>query len=132
MSNKGNKPIQPDWDAPLALTISANDIMQGVLDAPTMMVNFNSLISTDEDRQDLVAESANGTVSVRMAEREGGESVDFIVEIEVGNTFIYGAWTASFADGDAEYEFAKRKAEDAFIRAAALAGKRVRRGLIVE
>lgn len=137
-------PLQPDRDAPLTFKLSPAQIISAYLgEASSAYWGNDSHIRRELVVEALEAENAAGNIKVALAQTEYMESdsqgggapeigASFLCEIQIGDVFVAGEWPIDFTGaGDGSYKAAQEQAEAAFIKLAALAGRRVERKLVV-
>lgn len=126
-------PRKPDLDEPLPLVITPNEIFNACLYGSHVVdADFSTDVVPNVATEVLVAENKRTGNSARFARLNLAEFPQYVVELQIGNVFITGSWQWPAAEASqTEIEYCKEKAQNAFIQAAALIGKRVERGLII-
>lgn len=131
---------EPDWDAPVALNLTPAAIMN------TFFASADSVHTGWETCVDDTLVFAETTVVAdmsanhcRFVEQEYSDQDtpdeswhDWTVELQLGEVFLLAHWRARISGSPADWEWCAAEAERAFISAAALLGRRVRRGLVVD
>jgi curli biogenesis system outer membrane secretion channel CsgG len=126
-------PKKPDLHEPLPLVITPDEIFNTCLHgAHVADADFSSAVIPDVASEILIAENKKTGNAARFARLTLVEFLQYVVEVQIGNVFIFGSW--QWVEGEAsqvEVEYCREQARNAFIQAASLVGKRVERGLIV-
>lgn len=130
----------PSWESPLTLGLTPAAVLntffasaQSVHTAWRTCVDDTLIVGETT----IVAEmNANHCRFVEMeySDEESAEETwhDWTVELKIGEVFLLAHWRARVNGSPADWEWSANEAERAFINAAALLGRRVRRGLVIE
>ncbi len=132
--------VEPDWDTPLALTLTPAAVIHAVFwTADSVHTGWDSCIDAGLIVSDISAhDEATGNlcrlVKQEYVEHEASEVTwhDWAVELRIGETFVTGHWRTEDAGSLAHWEWCVAEAEKAFTKACILVGKRIRSGLVVE
>jgi len=130
----------PDWEAPLSLSLTPNAITHAVFSSATAVhTGWTSCVSKELVLSDFYAVDEGNGNYCRLAEQEFAEEGeddtvwrDWTVELRLGGIYVTGHWQIQATASMLDWEWCTREAETAFDRACVLLGKRVRRGLVVE
>jgi hypothetical protein len=134
---------QPDLATPLACGLTAEEIIDAVMrDCNDWGATYTT--SIDPNTFDIVNTVANdrtgfsvqvGCREVTMTDNDTGDeetTVTYLCELKINNVFVFGLWELNFTlSGHSEMEWAERAAEESFMRAATLIGKRTERQVVV-
>ena len=133
---------QPNIDTPLACGLTPGEIIAAVIRDPHQS-GAAFVTSIDPSTFDIINAVSNARTgfSVRVGYRE--ETITqpdnntellgtYLCELQIGTVFVYGVWNISITfGGESELEWAKNKADEAFLRGATLIGKRTERQIVV-
>ena len=133
---------QPSLDTPLPCGLTPAEIIAAVIRDPHESgAAYGTALNPETfDVMNLVSNERTG-FCVRVGYREetvtesDGSSQSYgtyLTELQIGTVYVSGAWNINinFA-GESELDWAKNKAEEAFMRAATLIGKRTERQIVV-
>lgn len=131
---------EPAWDAPLTVTLTPDTLMNTVfLSAESVHTGWESCV---EQRlvvaDNHVVEESSGN-HCRLAEQEYADDEqpedfwhDWTLELRIGEVYVIAHWRARSPGSPADWAWCAAEAENAFIQACTLIGRRVRRGILVD
>lgn len=130
---------EPDWDVPLALTLTPALVSHALLATATAVhTGRESCIDEGLVLSSLVALDEASNHYIRLVEQEFYEETepeavwhDWTVEIRIGAVLTTGHWQVPAGGPPGEWAWHAREAERAFERACVLIGRRVSRGLSI-
>ena len=130
----------PSWDSPLTITVTPAGLLNTVFaTAQSVHTAWRTCVDDSLVMAETTVVSEFGGNHCRFLEMEyADEEVaedtwhDWTVEMRVGDVFLLAHWRTRVNDSPSDWDWCAREAEDAFIQAAALLGRRVRRGLAIE
>lgn len=133
---------QPNFNAPLACGLTPAEIISAVMRDPddsgaffgtSIDPNTFDVVNTvDNDRTGFVVRVGYREETLVQPDNSEELLVTYICELQVGDVFVFGAWNINATLGGAsETEWAKNKAEEAFLRASTVIGKRTERQIVV-
>ncbi len=133
---------QPNIDTPLACGLTPAEIIAAVIRDPheSGAAYGTAIDPASFDTVNIVSNGRTGfCVRVGYCEEtitqpdDSTEAVGtYLCELQIGNVFVYGLWNINITfGGESELEWAKNKADEAFMRAATLIGKRTERQIVV-
>ena len=130
----------PSWDAPVAVTVTPAGLLNTIF-ASAQSVHTAWRTCVDDSMvlaETTVVSEFGGNhcrfVEMEYAEEENSEDTwhDWTVELRLAEIFLLAHWRARVNGSPADWDWCAREAENAFMHAAALLGRRVRRGLAIE
>ena len=133
---------QLDLATPLACGLTAEEIIDAVM-RDCNDWGATPATSIDPNTFDIIHTVANdrtgyavqvGCREITTTDETGDEetTVTYLCELQIANVFVFGLWELNFTlSGHSEMEWAERAAEEAFMRAATLIGKRTERQIVV-
>jgi hypothetical protein len=138
--NKDTTKEEPDWDAPLTISLTPAAILNTFFaSADSVHTGWETCIEDELIVAETTVVAESSANHCRFIEQEysdqdsGGESWhDWTVELQIGEVFLLAHWRARISASPADWEWCAAEAERAFTNAAALLGRRVRRGLVVD
>lgn len=137
-----SRPVQPDGAEVLANGLTCHEIGNVVLaTSASSMWAYHTIIDDDRLIERLVATNKRTGFSARYGQEEFrsdipnaqglfGTVTQFHCELHIGNVYIYGDWVVDNTS-DSDFDRAKKLAQESFIKAAAMIGKRVEHQLVV-
>jgi hypothetical protein len=139
MSEASNS-SEPDWDTPMALTLTPAAIIQAIFGmAHTVHTGWESCVDPSLTVTELNALDEQTDNHCRLVEQEYVEDQapdvtwhDWTVELKIGEIHVIGHWQAQVNASPSEWEWCAAEAERAFSSACLLLGRRVRKGLVIE
>ena len=131
---------EPDWDTPLAITLTPGLIIHAVMgSASAVHTGWSSCIDDTLVLTNQVAMDDQAGHYVRLVEQEFVEEEqpgtlwhDWTLEIRIGSVLTTGHWQFPSSAHPSEWDWNAREAARAFERACVLVGRRVRKTLSVE
>ncbi len=131
---------EPDWDTPLALTITPALLIHALMGtATTVHTGWVSCIDDTLLLSNLVAMDDHAGNYIRLAELEFAEDDqpdalwhDWVLEVRIGAILTTGHWQFPATAHPSEWEWNMREATRTFERACTLIGRRVRQITAVE
>lgn len=131
---------EPDWDTPLALTITPGMIIHALMGTATAAhTGWSSCIDDALVLSDQVAMDDRTGHYIRLVEQEFVEEDqpgtlwhDWSLEVRIGSVLTIGHWQFPASAHPLEWDWHTREAARAFERACVLLGRRVRRTVSVE
>jgi hypothetical protein len=126
-------PAKPNLHEAILLDLTPNEIFQACLYGSHVTdADLTSALVPGVATEVLVAENKRTGNAARFARLNLSELPQYVVELQIGSTFIAGFWQWATIDASqSEIEYNKEQAQNAFIRAAGLVGKRVERELVI-
>ena len=132
----------PNMNSQLACGLTAAEIISAVIrdpdDSGALFATaidpntFDIVNMVDNDRTGFVVQVGYREETITQPDNSEELLVTYICELQIGDVFVSGMWTVNATMGGAsESEWAKNKAEEAFMRAATLIGKRTERQIVV-
>ena len=136
----GNEEEDPSWESPISLPVTPAGLLNTVF-ATAQSVHTAWRTCVDDSlvlaETTIVSEFGGNHcrfVEMEYADEESAEETwhDWTVELRLADVFLLAHWRSRVNGSPADWDWCAKEAEDAFIHAAALLGRRVRRGLAVE
>jgi hypothetical protein len=130
----------PSWDAPISVMVTPAGLLNTVF-ATAQSVHTAWRTCVDDGMvltETTVVSEFGGNhcrfVEMEYADEEGAEETwhDWTVELRLGEVILLAHWRTRVNGSPSDWDWCAREAENAFIHAAALLGRRVRRGLAIE
>lgn len=130
----------PSWDEPLTLSLTPAAILNTVFSsADNVHTAWQSCVEDHLIVAQTTAVAQMNANHCRLAEQEyADEEVpeetwhDWTVELQINDVYLMAHWRARVGVAQADWEWCTNEAEKAFTLGAALLGRRVRRGIMVE
>ncbi len=131
---------EPDWDSPLALTLTPALLIHSLMKTATAVhTGWSTCIDDQLVVSNLVSMDDAAGNYVRLVEQEFYEDEepetvwhDWTLEIRIGQILTTGHWQVLVTAPPIDWDWNAREAERAFERACVLVGRRARRGLAVD
>jgi hypothetical protein len=130
----------PSWEAPLTVTVTPSGLLNTIF-ATAQSVHTAWRTCVDDSlviaETTVVSEFSSNHcrfLEMEYADEEASEETwhDWTVEMRLADIYLLAHWRARVNGSPADWDWCAREAENAFVQAAALFGRRVRRGLAVE
>lgn len=130
----------PSWDEPLTLSLTPAAILNTVFaTADNVHTAWQSCVEDHLIVAQTTAVAQMNANHCRLVEQEyADEEVpeetwhDWTVELQISDVYLMAHWRVRVGIAQADWEWCEAEAEKAFIIAAALLGRRVRRGIVVD
>ncbi|NCA70694.1 MAG: hypothetical protein EOM91_11425 [Sphingobacteriia bacterium] len=131
---------EPDWETPLAVTLTPALIMHALMGtASAVHTGWTSCVDDALVISELVSMEDRVGNYIRLVEQEFVEDEqpetvwhDWTLEVRIGNVLTTGHWQFPASAHPSEWEWNAREANRAFERACLLVGRRVRRTFAIE
>ena len=133
-------PEGPDWDTPLNITLTPDDLMHTVFAmADEVHTGYDSCVDPKLLCGDVTALDRDGENYCRLVEQEYVEDEepdltwhDWAVELKVGSSYITGHWRAQVGYSRADWEHCAKQSAQAFAVGCVLVGQHVREGITID
>ena len=135
-----NLDMDPDWDTPLSLTLTPATIIDTVFGtAESVHTGDDSCVDQSLVVNETTAIDEQNENYCRFVEQEYVEEADpdatwhdWTVEICIDKVMVAGHWRIPVNGSPSDWEWCAVQAEQAFVTACVLVGKRVRRGITID
>ncbi len=135
-----DKTQEPDWESPLQLTLTPNMLINTLMGtASAVHTGWQSCIEESLVVSNLIAVDDRTGDYVRLAEMEFVEDEDpdvvwhdWTLELRFGRVLTTGHWQVQTSSPLLQWDWSAGEAGQAFEKACAMIGRRVRRGLVVD
>ena len=135
-----NASADPDWETPLTLTLTPEDLVHTVFwAADSVHTGWESCVDPGLSVADTTAvDSDNGNhcrlVELEYVEDESSDVTwhDWTVELKVADVYVSAHWRATTQSSPADWDRCAAEAEQAFANVCLLLGKRLRRHWVIE
>ena len=132
--------MEPDWDAPIRVQLTPAAIIHALFpSADGVHTGWESCVDHALVTQETNAVDDLSGNHCRLAKQEYVEDHtpdvtwhDWVVELKLGGIYISAHWRAQHNANPVDLDWCMGEAENAFVNACVLVGKRIRRGLTIE
>jgi hypothetical protein len=131
---------EPSWDTPLTVTLTPSAILNTVFaSAHSVHIGRESCI---DDALIIAETTIVGDLSgnhcrlaqLEYVDREMADETwhEWTVELQIDHVYVIAHWQTRVTGSPTDWDWCAAEADNAFINACTLLGKRVRRGLVVD
>jgi hypothetical protein len=138
MSEEPDNSQEPSWDEPVSIALTPGSIFKALMhSADSVHTGWQSCIEDSLIHSSTtMIDDATGN-HCRLAELEYSDQEnnndtwhDWTVELKLKDIYLSGHWRERVGGSPADWDWCHRQAEEAYMHACTLIGKRVRRGFV--